>query len=132
MKAIFFISALCSINAVSAQQQPMTIVSTTDTVINKRKPEPFRGFNIVKEENHKIKSLIIPAGLIAYGFTALGNNGLKTLDKTTRYELREEHPAFITKLDNYLQYSPALAVYGLNAFGIKGKNNFRDRTMIYA
>jgi len=25
-----------------------------------------------------------------------------------------------------------VAVYGLNAVGIKGKNNFRDRTMIYA
>ena len=44
---------------------------------------------------------------------------------------KEDHPFFRTRIDDYLQYAPALAVYGLNAMGIKGKNNFSDRTMIY-
>ena len=78
-----------------------------------------------------VKSLIIPAGLIGYGFAALGNNSMHTLNRNTKSELQEDHPQFLTKVDNYLQYAPAVAVYGLNAMGIKGKNNFRDRTIIY-
>lgn len=129
MKSIFLIAALFNINAANAQQ---TIkVAQSDTTPQKQKLKPFTGFNEIREQNRTIKSLIVPAGLITYGFIALGNNRIKNLDKNTKYEIREDHPAFISKLDNYLQYSPALAVYGLNALGIKGKNNFRDRTMIY-
>lgn len=90
---------------------------------------------ILHEKNDRkpsVKSFIIPAVLITYGFISLGNDGLKTLDNNTKIEIKEHHPTSITNLDNYLQYSPALAVYGLNALGIKGKNNFRDRTIIYA
>lgn len=35
-------------------------------------------------------------------------------------------------MDNYTQYAPAALVYGLNLFGVKGKHNFRDRSIIYA
>ena len=78
-----------------------------------------------------IKSFIVPATLIAYGFVSLENKNLKDLNINTKVEIKEHHSAPITKLDNYLQYAPAIAVYGLNALGIKGKNNFRDRTIIY-
>ena len=33
-------------------------------------------------------------------------------------------------MDDVSQYIPFLAVYGLNAVGIRSKNNFRDRTII--
>jgi len=36
---------------------------------------------------------------------------------------------FHSPVDNYLQYAPALSVFALNAAGIKGKNNFVDRTL---
>ena len=85
----------------------------------------------MNETNRRLKSLIMPATLIAYGFISLGSDGLQNLDNTTKIEIREHHPNPVTKLDNYLQFSPAIAVYGLNALGIKGKNNFRDRSMIY-
>ena len=51
--------------------------------------------------------------------------------RSIKNEIREDHPFFRTKIDDYLQYAPALAAYGLDAMGIKGRNNFRDRTMIY-
>ncbi|MBS1495371.1 MAG: phosphatase PAP2 family protein [Bacteroidetes bacterium] len=84
------------------------------------------------EKRASVKSFILPAVLITYGATTLGHNALHTLNVSTKNELVEDHPNFHTKVDNYLQYSPALAVYALNAFGVKGKNNFRDRTAIYA
>src|SRR5690606_34760571 len=33
-------------------------------------------------------------------------------------------------IDNISQYTPFLSVYALNALGVKGKNNFKDRTII--
>lgn len=69
--------------------------------------------------------------LITYGFVALDNNNLVALDKSIKNEIRENHPFFHTSVDDFLQYAPGLAVYGLNAMGIGGKNDFRDRTMIY-
>ncbi|CAN5768522.1 hypothetical protein BH11BAC4_BH11BAC4_15190 [soil metagenome] len=77
-------------------------------------------------------TFIVPAGLITYGFIALGKNDFGKINTNVKSELLEDHPAFITKIDNYLQYAPAVAVYALNIAGIKGKNNFRDRSLIYA
>ena len=76
-------------------------------------------------------SLILPAAFITYGFVSLKNKGLQNLNNNTKTEITEDHKTPVTKIDNYLQYSPAIAVYGLNALGVKGKNNFRDRTIIY-
>ena len=85
----------------------------------------------IKEKERELKSLIVPVGLIAYGFVALESDRLQNLDNNIKEEIWTEHPHQLIKIDNYLQYAPAVAVYGLNAAGIKGKNNFRDRTMIY-
>jgi len=76
------------------------------------------------------KKLIIPSMLISYGVLSLTVDGLKTLNKSTRYE-SSEHITPGAKIDNYMQYAPAVAVYGLNLAGVKGKHNFKDRTIIY-
>ncbi len=76
------------------------------------------------------KKLIIPTALIGYGVASLSVNGLKQLNFSTRDEINEHKPDHI-RLDNYLQFAPAALVYGLNAFGVEGKHNFRDRTIIY-
>jgi membrane-associated phospholipid phosphatase len=77
------------------------------------------------------RHLIAPTIFIGYGIVSLESDGLKQLNFSTRDELGEHQPKHIT-LDNYTQYAPAAMVYGLNAVGIKGKHNFRDRTIIYA
>lgn len=77
------------------------------------------------------KYLIAPAVFIGYGFVSLGNDALKELNYSTRYEINEHQPDHI-HLDNYTQYAPAAMVYGLNAFGVKGKHDFKQRTIIYA
>ncbi len=79
-----------------------------------------------------IKSLYIPGVLIAYGFTALASNELQSLDHKIKKEVWTDHPHDQFKLDNFIQFAPAAAVYGLNIFGLKGKNNLFDRTAIYA
>lgn len=76
------------------------------------------------------KKLIIPGVLIGYGVASLEIDGLKKLNLSTKDEILEHQPKQ-TKLDNFTQFAPALLVYGLNAFGVKGKHNFKDRTAIY-
>jgi hypothetical protein len=79
-----------------------------------------------------IKTFIVPVAFISYGFVAQGNNVLKKLDKSAKVSIITNYPNYHTKIDNYLQFTPAVSVYALNMVGIKGKNNFRDRTMLYA
>lgn len=63
--------------------------------------------------------------------------GLITLDKDdfiNRFhvlEERNENAAFFRRhLDDYLQYLPAVGVYGLNVVGIKGKNSVLEETFL--
>jgi membrane-associated phospholipid phosphatase len=76
------------------------------------------------------RTLIVPVFLITYGVFSQANEELREFDVSIKKEVRKDAD-FHTSVDNYLQYVPGLAVYALNAAGIKGKNNFRDRTMIY-
>ncbi|HEX8460588.1 MAG TPA: hypothetical protein VF623_04135, partial [Segetibacter sp.] len=79
----------------------------------------------------KATSLIAPAALITYGIVALNNNAVRNLDITTSRTIKAGNSNFKNNADNYLQYAPALAVYGLNAIGIKGKNNLVDRSVMF-
>ncbi|ADY51113.1 phosphoesterase PA-phosphatase related protein [Pseudopedobacter saltans DSM 12145] len=77
------------------------------------------------------KNLILPTAFVGYGAASLHFNMLKRVNTSTREEINEHNPMHI-KLDNYTQYAPALLVYGLNACGLKGMHNFKERTIIYA
>lgn len=86
---------------------------------------------LTTETNHlNYKRLIVPTALIGYGVASLSVKGIKQLNFSTRDEINEHKPDHI-RLDNYTQFAPAALVYGLNAFGVAGKHNFRDRSIIY-
>ena len=82
-----------------------------------------------KDRRFKYEPFIIPSSLILYGVIGLESQPLKTLNQSTRGEFGE-HIDDKFSIDDFSQYSPFLAVYGLNALGIKGKHNFADRTRI--
>jgi membrane-associated phospholipid phosphatase len=77
------------------------------------------------------KSFIVPATFIVYGVISLHADALQDINETVRREVYTVRQPHKTTIDNYLQYAPAAAVYGLNIAGVHGKNNFLDRTMIY-
>ena len=128
MKLILFLCAFAtSWSAATAQYTDTVIISSNE-------PCPFHIPNSTSQiqvDRPRVKTFIIPSVLIAYGFIALDSDPLETIDMSMKNEIREDHPHFHTTVDNYSQYAPAIAVYVLNAMGVKGKNNFRDRTMIY-
>jgi hypothetical protein len=75
------------------------------------------------------KALLIPSALAAYGIIGIESDALKGLNTNIREEVTEDIDDKFT-IDDFSQYAPAIAVYGLNLFGVEGKNNFRDRSII--
>jgi len=76
------------------------------------------------------KSMILPGALIAYGFAELNSKVLQRVNLNVKDEIWTDGPHKKTSVDNYMMFAPALAVYGLNAAGIHGKHDFKDRTML--
>lgn len=75
------------------------------------------------------KQLILPTSLMAFGVIGLESDGLKVVNSNIREEVMEDIDKKIS-IDDFSQYAPAAAVYGLNLAGIQGKNNLKDRTII--
>lgn len=77
------------------------------------------------------RQLYSPASLILGGLIANGHS-----EESIKNELVEERnemiPHFKTRLDDYLQFSPLAVAYGLDAFGVKSKTDFANRTAILA
>lgn len=82
-----------------------------------------------KNIKFKYESLILPTALIGYGFVGLESHTLRNFNSSTRYEINEHIDKRFT-IDDFSQYTPFLSVYALNTAGVKGKNNFKDRTII--
>ncbi|WP_264529175.1 phosphatase PAP2 family protein [Flavobacterium sp. N502540] len=76
------------------------------------------------------KQLIIPGVLIGYGVIGLESDQLLSFNSQIKNEVTEDIDKKIT-IDDFSQYAPAASVYALNAFGVKGKNNIRDRSVIF-
>jgi PAP2 superfamily len=125
MKTFFCGVAFLGVHFCMAQQVGLDTALNVQTTVNKE---------VLKNKNTRatLKALIIPASLISYGIIAQGNNGFKQLDKSTQSSIVTNHFGYKTKVDNYLQFVPTMSVYVLNAFGVKGKNNLRDRTILFA
>lgn len=117
---IFFALMLVCTSFLFGQSSSVSL--TTDTNSINYRSEVYR---------FKVKKLAVPTVLLGYGVLSLTYEPLKELNTSTRFEINEHQPDNLT-LDNFTQYVPAAAVYGLNVFGIKGRHNFTDRTIIYA
>ncbi|MDR2148218.1 MAG: phosphatase PAP2 family protein [Tannerella sp.] len=80
-------------------------------------------------EKHSLASYIVPAALVTYGVSARFVKPVRTIDQKIN-NLMTNEISFKTRLDEYTEYVPAVAVYGLDLLGVKAKHNFRDRTFI--
>lgn len=81
------------------------------------------------EKPLKIKQFIIPAAFVATGFVLLNN---PKLNESIKNDIQKKHSNFNTNLDNFSAVAPGIAVFALNAFGVKGKHNWKDAGLIYA
>jgi hypothetical protein len=76
------------------------------------------------------KQLIIPTALIAYGVIGLESDQLLSFNSQIKNEVIEDIDEKMT-IDDFSQYAPTASVFALNALGVKGKNNIRDRSVIF-
>jgi hypothetical protein len=76
------------------------------------------------------KQLIVPVALMTYGTIEVT---LAPKNRLLNYAIGHEvitHQPEKFQVDDITQYVPLTSVYALNLLGIKGKNNFKDRTII--
>lgn len=79
----------------------------------------------------KLSTLVVPIALIGTTSLCVHTVWLTKQREKIQYILSAKNGHGV-KLDNHLQYSPMVAVYGLNAMGIKGAHELADRTGILA
>ena len=73
--------------------------------------------------------LVIPATLIGIGVAGLESHWIIRGNNTVRDELQESGHGKLT-IDDFTQFAPAVAVYGLNLCGVHGVHDFGERTII--
>jgi membrane-associated phospholipid phosphatase len=77
-----------------------------------------------------IKSFIPPAVIIGIGVATIGDKRYFSSQDTYNF-MQRRFNGFHTKADDVTFILPAIGVYGLNFIGIKGKNNFFDRSAMF-
>nr|WP_321356202.1 phosphatase PAP2 family protein [uncultured Draconibacterium sp.] len=77
------------------------------------------------DKKRGFKPFIAPSILIAGGTILHFSDWKYDID-----QWRWEHFNYTGNLDDYLRFAPIAAVYSLNAFGIEGKNNIGNQTVI--
>ena len=76
-----------------------------------------------------LQQFYAPASLIIGGLIANGHSEESIKNEVA--ESRNRHiPRFHTHIDDYMQFSPLVVAYGLDAFGIKSKTDVLNRTVI--
>lgn len=129
MKNIFFVVILFRLAITQAQTALPEKTDSTLMVFDKNlyiQSAPagrFSGMNITKN----IVAPIVLGGASYYS----AKTHYERLNKFEIREERNEHlSSFRTRVDDYIQYAPIGAVYGLDLLGVKAKHNLVDRTVL--
>lgn len=77
-----------------------------------------------------VSALLAPTVLIGTGIATMNDRGWYSSHDAFE-SIQENYPDFHTYIDDYLMFLPAAGVYGLNLAGVKGKQHFFDRTVVY-
>lgn len=86
---------------------------------------------LIRSNPYKLKPmpLIIPATLVGIGVISLESDWLKFQNHEIRDELQENIDRRFT-IDDFTQYAPITAAYGLGLTGVKGKHRMAEQTVI--
>jgi len=88
--------------------------------------------HISRNKTGKVIEIAVPATMITYGAVSLGNNGIRKLDFSVRAHLVEKNALWHQNWDDYLQFSPAVAAFGLKLCGVKSTHKAVDMVILYA
>lgn len=119
IRTIILVLVLMTFKLSFAQNTNSTFVVKADTLSRSLTPKT----------KFTVKQLYIPSSLIITGL-ALNGNSLESPKNEIAEERNEHWSKFRTNVDDYLQYSPIAIAYGLDAVGLKSKNDIPNRTAI--
>lgn len=85
----------------------------------------------LRKDGLRFNQYVLPVVLIAYGATLSANHNLNTINKGVRRMLYPGKEYRQVRVDDFLQYTPAVAAIGLNIAGVKGKNNLKDLSFLF-
>ena len=69
--------------------------------------------------------------MITYGVVAIKFDGFQDWNEAIKDEIWTKQPHQLVHIDNYLQWAPAVSTFALGFAGVKGRNNFTDRALIF-
>lgn len=132
-KLMLLMLCLISINLQAQENDSIEIIgdSLQETVVADSILTMNFAFKPANPYRFKPEQLIIPVTLVGVGIIGLESDWLKYQNREVRDELQENIDKRVT-IDDFSQYVPMAAVYGLNLWGIKGKHDFAERTIILA
>lgn len=119
---IFMLAALYIVHAEENDSVSIPLRSDSTAISSKSK----------YDKPLKMLGIAVPVSMIAYGVISLESDGLKELDISIRNELLEDNSMWYNKWDDYLQFSPAVAAFGMNLCGVKSTHKFLDMFALYA
>ena len=84
-----------------------------------------------RQQTEKVLSIAVPSAMVTYGIISLGDNGIRRLDYDVRSSIAGKNAFWHTHVDNYLQFSPAVAAFGMKVCGVKSTHNLKDMAVLY-
>lgn len=80
-------------------------------------------------EDRPFRHSLVPFSLVGYGLLAQAVNPLDELDRSLQGAFSRSSRQ--TRVDDYLQYAPVAAFYGMKAAGLPSRHNLVGGTLIY-
>ena len=94
----------------------------TDSIPVQKRP-------VVKRTVNSLHSYLVPSAMVLYGALSLHVTPLQNINEAFQNGLAAPNGRH-TNLDDYLQYTPALASHVISLAGVKGKHTFFERVII--
>lgn len=122
-------SVVCTAQTDSVCHDNTIILDSISSFADNKAGKPSCTPKVSSPYKFKPLQLIVPTTLIGIGVIGLESDWLKFQNREIRDELQENIDHKLT-FDDFTQYSPMAAAYGLNLCGIKGKHGYGDLTII--
>lgn len=94
--------------------------TTTTKQVSDKRDTPY---------HFKPVQFVVPTAMIGVGLLGLNKGWLEDQNHKLRDALQKNSPHHI-KLDDYSQYAPLVALYGLDLVGVRGKHHIIDKTIL--
>lgn len=134
MRRIIFVLSVLVLGMMNAKAQDTLDIKVKDTLeVRVQDADVVKESSIVKIRSNPYRfkplQLIVPGTLFTVGLIGCESEWFQARNKEIRDELQENIDRKFT-IDDFSQYAPMIATYGLNLCGVKGKHGYGDLTII--